>query len=154
MRQTTRFWGTAQARDGRPSRGQSVVELALMLPIMVIVIAGIVDLGRIYYAYITVVNVAREGARFAAAHPPKPSCAQGLDPSALTAIEERARHEAQAAGITQAQLSILVQCDSGDHEQPIRVTVWYNFRPILTQMLLVGQPIRLHSETVMQIFAQ
>jgi hypothetical protein len=154
MRQATHSCGAAQAREGRASRGQSVVELALMLPVLVVLLAGIVDLGRIYYAYITVVNVAREGARYAAANPPRPSCDSGLDTLHLTAIKDRARQEAQNSKINTAQLSILVQCGSSAHESPIKVTVWYDFQPILTQMLFGRQPIRLKSEAVMQIFAK
>lgn len=154
MKQATQFRSTAQAKDGRSSKGQSVVELALMLPILVLMLAAIVDLGRIYYAYITVVNVAREGVRYAAANPPRPSCDPGLDTFHLDQIEDRARKEAENARINVAQLRILVQCDSSLHESPIKVTVWYDFQPILTNMLLVGQPIRIHSEAVMRIFAK
>lgn len=44
-------------------QGQSIVEFALILPIMVLVIAGIFDLGRAFFASITITNAAREGAR-------------------------------------------------------------------------------------------
>ncbi len=46
-------------------RGQSMVEFALMLPVLVLVIAGIFDLGRAFFASITITNSAREGARYA-----------------------------------------------------------------------------------------
>lgn len=55
------------ARVGRRrERGQSLVETALVMPIVVLMLVGLFDLGRAVYAYNTVSNAAREGARVAA----------------------------------------------------------------------------------------
>ncbi len=129
-----------------------MVELALMLPVLAVVLIGILDLGRIYYAYITVVNVARAGARYAAAHPPS-SCAPDLDVAGMTAIKDRARKEAESSGINSAQLTVVVSCGESKFENPITVTVWYDFQMITTRIVGLG-PIRLRSDTTMQIFAQ
>lgn len=45
------------------SRGQSMVEFALILPLLVLVLVGIFDIGRAFFAYIAITNAAREGAR-------------------------------------------------------------------------------------------
>ena len=45
--------------------GQSLVEFALILPIFMLVLFGIIDLGRGVYAYNTIQNAAREGVRVA-----------------------------------------------------------------------------------------
>ncbi len=50
-------------------RGQNLVELALLLPILLIIVIGILDLGRSFYYYVAITNAAREGARYAAVHP-------------------------------------------------------------------------------------
>jgi Flp pilus assembly protein TadG len=42
--------------------GQSVVELALVLPLVVLLLLGVADLFRIIYAYNTITNMSREGA--------------------------------------------------------------------------------------------
>ena len=47
----------------RGSRGAELVELALILPILLIIIAGIVDFGFMFQAFMVVNNAAREGAR-------------------------------------------------------------------------------------------
>ena len=47
------------------SRGQSMVEFALILPIFVLLLIGIFDLGRGVYAFNTISQAAREGARLA-----------------------------------------------------------------------------------------
>lgn len=50
---------------GRSFRGQTLVEFALVLPLLVLILVGIFDFGRAIYAFNTVNNAAREGARLA-----------------------------------------------------------------------------------------
>ncbi len=53
-------------RDGfrePDQRGQSAVEMALVLPVLLLVLFGITEFGRLLGAYVTVQNAAREGAR-------------------------------------------------------------------------------------------
>jgi len=52
-------------RGGAEHRGQGLVEVALVLPIVVLVLMGIFDLGRAVYAYNTISNAAREAMRTA-----------------------------------------------------------------------------------------
>jgi hypothetical protein len=47
----------------RPQAGQSAVEFALILPVIVLILMGVFDLGRAFYAYSVVADAAREGAR-------------------------------------------------------------------------------------------
>ena len=53
----------------RSERGQSLLEFALVLPVLLIVLAGVLDLGRLYFAYVAVTDAAGEGAAYAAIHP-------------------------------------------------------------------------------------
>ena len=55
----------------RSQRGQSLVEFALVLPILLILVLGIVDFGMGLRAYVTLTNATREGARFAAVGEPR-----------------------------------------------------------------------------------
>jgi len=50
-------------------RGVAAVEMAIILPLVVTIILGCVDLGRFAHAYIAVNNAARTGAGFACLHP-------------------------------------------------------------------------------------
>ena len=54
-------------RKSRES-GQSLVEFALVLPILLMLLCAIIDFGWFYYNQITLNNAAREGARFAVIH--------------------------------------------------------------------------------------
>lgn len=47
------------------SRGQSLVETALVLPIFILMLLGLFDFGRAIYAWNTIGNAAREGGRVA-----------------------------------------------------------------------------------------
>jgi Flp pilus assembly protein TadG len=51
-------------RAGR-SEGQSLVEFSVVIPIVVLLIAVFVEIGRAVYAYNTIANAARQGARVA-----------------------------------------------------------------------------------------
>jgi Flp pilus assembly protein TadG len=54
-------------------RGQALLEFALVLPIFVLFLVAIFDLGRAAFAYNTLTNAAREGARMAIVNQYKPS---------------------------------------------------------------------------------
>jgi hypothetical protein len=48
---------------GRPAtRGQALVELALVVPMLFFLSLAAIDLGRVFYSLITVTNAARAGA--------------------------------------------------------------------------------------------
>jgi Flp pilus assembly protein TadG len=47
----------------RSERGAELIEFAIVLPILIFVIAGIVDFGMMFQTYEAVTNAAREGAR-------------------------------------------------------------------------------------------
>ena len=54
----------------KPSRhGLAAVELALLLPLLMLIILGCVDFGRFAYTYIAVTNASRTGASFGALNP-------------------------------------------------------------------------------------
>ena len=50
----------------RGQRGQSLVEFAFVLPIIVLVIVAFIEIGRAVFAWNTIANAARQGARVAA----------------------------------------------------------------------------------------
>ena len=49
--------------------GQDLVEFALVLPILILVVFGVLDLGRVFHAAIQMANSARVSARYATLHP-------------------------------------------------------------------------------------
>ena len=49
---------------GRDEKGQSIVEIALLLPILALLLVVVIDAARAFDAYIVLTNAAREGARY------------------------------------------------------------------------------------------
>lgn len=68
------------------SRGQSVVELAISLPLVMMLIMGVIDFGWVLYAHIQVAAASYEGARAGALFPG--------DWTATDAINQQARTQA------------------------------------------------------------
>lgn len=52
----------APGRLGQEERGQSLIEMAIIMPLVLIVMAGLFDFGRVVHTYVVVVNAAREAA--------------------------------------------------------------------------------------------
>jgi hypothetical protein len=71
--------GKKQTGDGE---GQALVEFAFVVIFLLLVIFGIIDFARLFFAYATMSNAAREGARFGIVH---------SDPTYDPAIEDRTR---------------------------------------------------------------
>ena len=46
------------------NKGQNLVEFALVLPVLIVLLLGIMEFGMIFNAQLTLENAAREGARF------------------------------------------------------------------------------------------
>ena len=66
MRRVVGLGFPGRRRGGQhPSRGQSLVEFAMVIPIIVLLVAVFVEIGRAVYAYNTIANAARQGARVA-----------------------------------------------------------------------------------------
>jgi len=51
----------------RPDRGQGLVEFALVLPLLLLLLVGVVELGRMLVIYSSVNAASREAARYGAA---------------------------------------------------------------------------------------
>ena len=50
-------------------RAQALVEFALLLPLLLVLIIGAMDLGRVFYFKIILTNAAREGANYLSRNP-------------------------------------------------------------------------------------
>lgn len=49
----------------KSQKGSAIVEMALVLPILIVLVFGIIDFGRVFHAYLTIDHAGREAARMA-----------------------------------------------------------------------------------------
>jgi Flp pilus assembly protein TadG len=76
-------------RPGSPSRatrGQALVEFALVVPIFLVMLFAIVDIGRVVWANDSLANAAREAARYAIVHGGSENNACPVGPNAFATI--------------------------------------------------------------------
>lgn len=109
-----------QERDKQ--RAQGLVEFALILPILLLIVFGILDLGRAYFVTIAIQNATREGARQATRDP-------GISDADIIAL---VRAEAAGSGLdVGGDLTVSVIRYGSGSDTVIRVTATYNFFPVL-----------------------
>jgi Flp pilus assembly protein TadG len=115
--------------------GQSLIEFALILPVMVLFIAGIFDLGRAFFASITITNAAREGARFGTLNP---RSSDGMA-VALHDMQEAAVLEALNSSVILSDSDVTITCtfiSTGcESNNPLTVTVNYTFDDMIFSFL-------------------
>lgn len=95
-------------------RGASIVELALIAPVMVLIVMGIIDLARGYQMQIQLENAAREGAAFAQTRPNAYECASSDDIVARASAEEPG-----VASLPDFRVEVFAQDGSGDLTEPV-----------------------------------
>lgn len=127
------------ARD----RGAAAVEFALLLPLLLLIVFGIVDFGRALTAQITLTQAAREGAR--------------LD--ALNQPNVVSRTQAAASSLSNVSVTVVYQCQAGDGQKNLdaKVQASYSFSFVTPVGALVGlfggsglgSPVTLSAQGVM-----
>jgi Flp pilus assembly protein TadG len=125
---------TASWRKWRSERGQSLVETALTLPLLLMVSVGIFEFGRAYQTWQVVTNAAREGARMSV-----------LPDSTVAGVQDRVRQyltngalpRAADAAVTVNQADQMALA-SGGTVSSSTVTVGYPF-----QFMLLNPIVRL-----------
>lgn len=103
-------------------KGQSMVEMALAMPLLILILAGILDLGRAYFTYVALSDAAAEGAAYAAQHPED-----------TVQIVERAVDSSNGLVVLAPEM---ISVESGDvvSGNPVTVTVEYNYQ-LLTPII-------------------
>jgi Flp pilus assembly protein TadG len=81
-------------------RGQAMVEFAIIVPVLLTVLLGIMQLGVVYNHWVTLTDAARAGARKGAV------CRSGCSPSSSTATVNAVK--ASAVDLNQSQLGVTV----------------------------------------------
>lgn len=159
----------ARRPAARGASGQTLVEFALVIPLFVFLVLGVVDFGRAVYAYNTIANAARVGARVAAVNqlaPPDSTtiCAADMpiqDPAnPRWSTKACAAAAATALGVTTSDVSVAyssppgsgLACSSPLHIGCIAsVTVTYRWSAITPVIGQIVGPIAMGSTSEIPI---
>ena len=129
----------------RRERGASLVELSLVLFILIFLVAGVIDFGRVFNHYTVITNASREGARYASQHSDH-----------REGILEATKEEAAGSSVELADEDIEVDPDPccetiAAPGEPITVTVTYEVPTIIAE--IAGfRSLNLRAETQMVVF--
>lgn len=120
-----------QWRSTTRSRGQAVIELALVMPFLTLLVLGGLDVGRAYYYTTAVTGAAREAVRV------------GSDPTVTTsAIQQAAMDAAPELNLGPSAITVATTCSTcysaltggtyqpGQTPQTVTVTVQWTFAPV------------------------
>lgn len=127
-----------RAPSGRNSlereRGQSLVEFAVILPLLLMIVLATVDLGMGFRTYIALTNAAREGARWISIYP-----------NDQDGAEARVAQEADRVGLEDGLLAdgnyeVRFEPDQSDYDAGDKVTVNVDYNYELLFGSLTGLP--------------
>lgn len=111
-------------KPNRTQSGQSIIEMALLLPLLLVLIIGALEFGRVFYTKIVITNAAREGAYYLSVNPSDYS--GGSAPNAVLA----AQSEANNSGISDISVTITPKSVYGG-EKSFEITVQTNLQDFL-----------------------
>ncbi|MBT2500744.1 pilus assembly protein [Agromyces sp. ISL-38] len=110
-------------------RGAAAVEFALVLPLLLVLVLGILEFGRVFNIQIALSNAAREGARYMAVHD-DPAAATGAAIAAALIDPE----------ISSGQVSITPSSCDGLEDASVEVTIDYTVE-LMTGWFGVSLPL-------------
>ena len=122
------------------NRGQSIVELAILLPVLVMIMLGILQLGLVFNAYTMISNGAREGARTAAV---------GGDDSAVLVSTG-----ANTSNLNADKLAVTITPSAGSRVSGDAVVVNISYDvDVIVPLIggIIGNPIELNASSTMRV---
>jgi Flp pilus assembly protein TadG len=129
---------TSRSRRRQRTRGQSLVEFALVIPVFLMILSGLMDMGFLLYSRMTVINAAREGARVATI----------MTEESNSAIRNAITGQVNGAANGLA-VSTAVSIGATEPQESFSVTVTHDYRPFFP--LLIGTTVPI-SSTVQMVF--
>lgn len=140
-----------QDQDNAGSQeGQSLVEMAVMMVVLLIIMGGVLDLGRMYFTYLALQNAAGEGAAYGAINPEWEDNGDNADPNNIT---YRVQNESTGNLIDWSDTTVTVDVPTIAGGAPITVSVSYTYT-VITPMVQVitGEEVTLRGTDTQLIF--
>ena len=126
-------------QGNKHEKGQSLVEFALALPILILILSGLVDIGRVYFAFIFLEEAAAEAALFLSI---EPSCLDGTQCAAPNNALWRAQNSGSTQGVVDSnQISVTGNVQNPDIGATVTVTATYPFRFITPGIAAIAETV-------------
>ena len=139
-------------KDKSPERGAALVELAIVLPFLILLLMGIIELGLLFYNQQVLTNASREGARSGIARFDENSDdtfnKSDIDTVVVSYCQDRLITFGTVPPPTIVLSPPLVGMNPGD---PLTVTVSYDYTFFVPKILKLGTGMELTAETVMSM---
>jgi Flp pilus assembly protein TadG len=118
-------------------RGDAVIEFVLLAPILLTMLLGILEVGRVVDAWLVVTNAAREGARVAAQAPNGTDPASAGQQAALAYLSSGLAPRGDVAGTSVAPPAVTSDTVTVSTEADIRL-----YTPLFQSILPSPVPVR------------
>lgn len=116
----------------RPEAGQSLVEISLGMIVLLIILLGILDLGRLFFTLVALRNAAGEGALYGSLNPDCRTANDGADCADPNNAAYRAKHESPSGLVNWETAVVSVDRPPGaETGDPITVTVTYTYTVLM-----------------------
>lgn len=131
-------------------RGQSLVEMAIMMVVLLLIMGGVLDFGRMYFTYLALQNAAGEGAVYGAINPEWETNSDNPNPDNIT---YRVQTESTGNLIDWSTTNVTVDAPLIAGGEPITVSVSYTYT-VITPMIQVftGPDVELTATDTQLIF--
>lgn len=127
-------------RISQENKGQSMVELALVLPLILLLLMGVVEFGRMFHTYLVLTQGSREGARLAVVG------------ESDTAVINRVERVIGSLDLTKIQVQVNPPEKGRVRGIPVAVTLQYRLDLLLPNLFdLFPDPIIISSTTTMRM---
>ena len=147
--QVAKAGASTRCRSGSSAgqRGAAAVEFALLLPLLMAMLVGTLDIGLMLYNKAVITNASREGARAGIVlRNPKPNTGE------ITAVVQQYTQSRLISLLPSDPPQVSVQQSSpASYPNPLQVSVSYTFKGIAVGGLMqsLGSPLVIRSSTVM-----
>ena len=127
-----------------------------MLPVLLLMLLGAFDIGRMYFAFVAIQNAAGEGALYAAINPTCIHASDGAECADPNNAEYRAKQESPAGNVNWNRVTVEVSpTDTSTlHEgEPITIFIHYEYdilTPLISPLFTDGK-LRLTARSVQNI---
>jgi Flp pilus assembly protein TadG len=124
----------------KDDKGQSMVEFALVIPLLLIILIGIIEFGFLFSSYLTLTNASREAVRVVSLG------------GTSTEAEARAKSVSGLLDKTKLNISVLPDNTSFDRGDSVEVMIKYEYHFLTPFMeVILGNDFELEANATMRV---